>query len=165
MKFEKVKQECFENDSRMNFIAPGTAKKAYDKIELPQRGTSMSAGYDFRTPYTVKISPNGRVVIPTGIKAKMDKGEVLILTVRSSIGIRDGVVFSNSLAVIDADYADNQKNDGDIMLALWNTSNDVIRYEAGTRIAQGMFLKFGITEDDNATGERKGGIGSTGVNS
>ena len=68
----------------------------------------------------------------------------------------------NTLAVIDRDYADNEKNEGDIMLALWNTSNKPVRYNAGDRIAQGLFVKFGITDDDNATGVRVGGIGSSG---
>lgn len=164
MKFEKVRQECFERDSVKNICrVPYCITKAYEGIVLPTRSTEMSAGYDFRTPYDVTLVPGQRLIIPTGVKAKMEKGEVLLLTVRSSIGIRDGVVFPNSIALIDGDYYQNESNDGDIMLALWNTSNNVVRYEAGTRIAQGMFVKFDITEDDNATGERGGGIGSTGV--
>ena len=84
------------------------------------------------------------------------------MKVRSSVGIKDGVVFSNTLAVIDEDFYNNEKNEGDIMLALWNTSNKTVSYNAGDRIAQGLFVKFGITEDDNATSVRTGGIGSSG---
>lgn len=159
MRFEKVKRECFDKDSRANCFEP--TDEVYDGIELPVRKTSGSAGYDFVTPYDIELYGDDRKVIPTGIKAKMDKGEVLLLAIRSSVGIRDGVVFSNSIGVIDSDYYSNPDNDGDIQLALWNTSSKRVMYKAGTRLAQGLFVKFDTTDDDTASGERTGGIGST----
>ena len=160
MRFEKVSYENFAKDSAKNGFEANV--EDYDKIVLPYRGSADSAGYDFSTPYSLFLVPNSRMIVPTGIKAYMDRGEVLLITVRSSVGIKDGVVFSNTIGVIDADYADNAKNEGDIMLALWNTSNKTVSYNAGDRIAQGLFVKFGITEDDNATSVRTGGIGSSG---
>ena len=160
MRFEKVSYENFAKDSAKNGFEARV--EDYDKIVLPYRGSADSAGYDFSTPYALLLKPNSRTIVPTGIKAYMDRGEVLLITVRSSVGIKDGVVFSNTIGVIDADYADNAKNEGDIMLALWNTSNKTVSYNAGDRIAQGLFVKFGITEDDNATSVRTGGIGSSG---
>ena len=166
MRFEKVKKECFLVDAIKNgFNIEAEVDRIFDDIIMPERKTQKSAGYDFATPLSFGLAPNQKKVIPTGIKAKMDKGEVLLFTVRSSVGINMGVVFSNAVAVIDADYYGNGNNDGDIMFSLWNTSNEDVYFDRGDRIAQGVFLKFGITEDDNATGERKGGIGSTGVNS
>ena len=41
----------------------------------------------------------------------------------------------------------------------FNKADGVIK--KGDRIAQGLFHKFLITDNDNATGERLGGIGST----
>ena len=160
MRFEKVSYENFAKDSGKNGFT--SCEEAYESIVIPYRGSAGSAGYDFSTPYPIHLDPDERIIVPTGIKAYMESGEVLLITVRSSVGIKDGVVFSNTLAVIDRDYADNEKNEGDIMLALWNTSNKPVKYHAGDRIAQGMFVKFGITDDDNATGVRVGGIGSSG---
>lgn len=160
MRFEKVKREFFDKDSRNNCFEP--TDEVYDSIKLPVRKTSGSAAYDFSTPYDIELYGGERRVVPTGIKAKMDKGEVLLIAPRSSVGIKDGVVFSNSIALIDADYYGCDETDGDIQLALWNSSSKRVAYPAGTRLAQGMFVKFDITEDDNASGERIGGIGSTG---
>ena len=160
LKFEIVKRECFEKDSaRCGFTQ---WDEAYDKIELPKRQTEHSAGYDFSTPYKITLWPNERVKIPTGIKAKMDKGEFLMMAIRSSIGINKKVLLSNGIAIIDGDYYGNEDNDGDIHLALWNTTGRAISFEAGTRLVQGLFVKFGVTEDDDASGERTGGMGSTG---
>ena len=160
MKFEKVKKEFFANDSFKNGFE--NADEAYEKIVLPVRKTEGSAAYDFSLCYDLDLYGGERRIVPTGIKAIMDKGEVLLLTVRSSVGIKDGVLFSNGLAVIDSDFANNESDDGDIKLALWNTTGKLVRYKAGDRIAQGMFFKFDITEDDNASGIRTGGVGSTG---
>ena len=161
MRFEKVKKECFVNDSMKNGIHT-LIDEAYDSIKIPIRKTEGSAAYDFSTPYDISLMPNERKIVPTGIKAIMDKHEMLLLAPRSSIGIRDGVVFSNSIAYIDSDFANNESDDGDIKLALWNTSDQVVSYNAGERVAQGMFLKFETTEDDDASGKRNGGVGSTG---
>jgi dUTP pyrophosphatase len=160
VKFEKVKKEFFANDSFKNGFE--NAEEAYEKIVLPVRKTEGSAAYDFSLCYDLDLYGGERRIVPTGIKAIMDKGEVLLLTVRSSVGIKDGVLFSNGLAVIDSDFANNESDDGDIKLALWNTTGKLVRYKAGDRIAQGMFFKFDITEDDNASGVRIGGVGSTG---
>jgi dUTP pyrophosphatase len=160
VKFEKVRKEFFANDSFKNGFE--NAEEAYEKIVLPVRKTEGSAAYDFSLCYDLDLYGGERRIVPTGIKAIMDKGEVLLLTVRSSVGIKDGVLFSNGLAVIDSDFANNESDDGDIKLALWNTTGKLVRYKAGDRIAQGMFFKFDITEDDNASGVRIGGVCSTG---
>ena len=160
MKFEKVSYENFAKDSGKNGFT--SCEEAYKNIVIPYRGSAGSAGYDFSTPYPIHLDPDERIIVPTGIKAYMESGEVLLITVRSSVGIKDGVVFSNTIGIIDADYFNNEKNEGDIMLALWNTSNKPVKYHTGDRIAQGLFVKFGITDDDNATGVRVGGIGSSG---
>lgn len=160
MKFEKVNKECFHKDAFNNGF--DDVDEVYENIVMPERKTELSSGYDFRTPFDLELYPDDRRVVPTGIKAHMGKGEVLILAVRSSVGIKDGVQFSNGIGVIDVDYYGNAQNDGDIMLALWNSSSKLVRYKAGDRIAQGMFFKFDTTEDDNASGIRTGGVGSTG---
>ena len=53
--------------------------------------------------------------------------------------------------------------EGDIMIALWNTSKNFQQIVSGTRCCQGIFEIHGLTADDNADGERVGGLGSTGL--
>lgn len=55
-------------------------------------------------------------------------------------------------------YYSNPDNDGNIGIALLNTTNEEVVLKEGERIMQGMFVKYGLTEDDNVTAERKGGF-------
>lgn len=131
-------------------------------VILPSRSTQDSAGYDFRSLETYTLKPHESHVFPTGVKAEMEKGEVLYLFIRSSIGIKKGILLSNSVGVIDSDYFENEKNDGHIMIALTNISEEEVLIQKGDKIAQGVFMKYLVTDDDASIGTRKGGIGSTG---
>lgn len=131
------------------------------KIELPVRQTKNSAGYDIKTPVEVVLQPNERQVVFTDIKAYMQHDEVLELHIRSSVGTKDGVILSNGTGIIDSDYYNNVKNDGNIGLPLWNTSDKVVTFEAGERLGQLIFKKYLTIDNDSADGERKGGFGST----
>lgn len=167
MKFEKVSFEAFKNDMMtyrpMNYME-GHIKEAYDNIVIPVRKTKYSAGYDICTPIDIALPSGQRRVIPTGIKAVFEDDEMeswhLQMYVRSSVGIKDGVVLTNGTGVIDSDYFKGE-NDGDMMLALMNTSERLVKYKVGDRICQAVFVLHGLTSDDAATGDRTGGIGST----
>jgi dUTP pyrophosphatase len=91
----------------------------------------------------------------------MHYDEVLMLYVRSSIGIKKGLVLANGTGIIDYDYYSNEDNDGNIGICLLNISDKEVTIEAGERIAQGIFLPYLISENGNSEEERKGGIGST----
>lgn len=133
-----------------------------NKATLPKRSTKYSAGYDFYTANNspIEIGAGETVTIPTGIKAYMNSDEVLLIHVRSSVGIKRGLVLTNATGVIDSDYV-NSANGGNIIIALYNNSGYTQTIQPKERIAQGIFMKYLTTDDDNASGERKGGIGST----
>ena len=168
MHFEKVSFAAFQKDMMqykpINFLG-GITKETYDAIDLPKRKTQYSAGYDICTPVDITIPAGERRIVPTGIKAVFNADEMgtwhLQMYVRSSVGIRDGVVLMNGTGVIDSDYAYSE-NDGDMMLALLNTSQSQVKYKAGDRICQAVFCIHGITADDETSDVRRGGIGSTG---
>lgn len=136
------------------------------EITLPKRGTKHSAAYDFYSPITFTVEPNGKSpIIALDVKAYMQENEVLLLFVRSSIGIKKGLILSNGTGVIDSDYYSNESNDGNIGASFINTTNKPVTVEAGERIIQGMFVNF-LTVDNENTDEletRSGGTGSTGV--
>lgn len=133
------------------------------EIILPLRADKGSAGYDFRTPVKIELKPNEKKLVFTDVKAYMLEDEVLELYVRSSIGVKKGIVLSNGTGVIDSTYY-NSSNDGNIGLPLWNTSNETVVLEANERVAQGVFKKY-LTIDDDVTlhNERVGGFGSSGT--
>lgn len=140
------------------------AKGFEDKgVVIPQRKTAKSAGYDIiaLTDEDVYLIPGQSVNLATGLKACMEDDEVMLLFIRSSLGINKGITLSNSCGVIDADYYNNPDNDGHFILSVVNTSNAVQYIPARSRVAQAVFVKYLTVDDDNATGERIGGIGST----
>lgn len=131
-------------------------------IKLPTRADKSSAGYDFYLPKDVQILPGQKVLIFTDVKAYMQEDEVLELYIRSSLAIKYGLMLSNNVGIIDSSYYSNKGNDGNIGISIVNTSGKTVELKAGERIAQGIFKKFLVTDDDNASGERVGGFGSSG---
>lgn len=131
------------------------------EVKLPLRGSKKSAGYDFYSNETVVIHPGEKHVFWTDIKAYMLEGEVLETYVRSSIGIKKGLMLSNNVGIIDQDYYNNEQNDGNIGVCLCNVTENIQTIEIGERIAQGIFKTFLVSDNCNSEEERIGGIGST----
>ena len=131
-------------------------------IVLPSRATSGSAGYDIYSPSDVVINPHSTVTIPLGVKVRVDNGWYLQIVPRSSVGIKYHLMLANSTGIIDEDYYDNPDNEGMMFLALHNYGEKPIYIENGDRVAQGIFVQYGITYSDEVDTERTGGIGSTG---
>lgn len=132
---------------------------------LPKRQTKNSAGYDFYALEDVVIPYSGETtIIRTGIKACMPKDEVLFLFIRSSMAIKRNLQLTNCVGVIDSDYYNNADNEGEILIAINNLGLDHITIKKGERFAQGIFVKYGVTDNDDADGERIGGVGSTNEN-
>ena len=132
-------------------------------IHLPTRKTTESAGYDLECAEAVTLAPGELKLIPTGIKAFMAYDEYLAIHIRSSMAIKRRLALVNSTGIIDSDYYNNEDNEGHIMIAVLNYGNEAVHLEKGERVAQGIFSKYLITNDDDATGVRTGGIGSTGT--
>ena len=134
-------------------------------INLPKRQTASSAGYDIEAAEDTVVPSfsfgQKPTLIKTGLKAFFEHDEVLLLVNRSSNPIKKGLVLANSVGVIDADYYNNPDNEGHLMFAFYNFSNEDITIKKGDRIGQGIFTKFLVTNDDNSTGSRTGGFGST----
>ena len=137
-------------------------RKNSGDIKLPTRSDPRSAGYDFYSPIDITIQPGEKQLIWTDIKAYMLPDEVLKLYVRSSMG-KYPVVIANGTGIIDSSYFENANNDGNIGFNLLNLSNKPYEIHIGDRIGQGVFGKYLVTDDDNATGERAGGFGSSGI--
>lgn len=137
-------------------------RKSEDKTQLPVRADKGSAGYDFYAKESYILAPNQTHVFWSDVKAYMGNDEVLMLYVRSSLGIKKGARLANGTGVIDASYYNNPDNDGNIGIALHNASKKPIVIKAGDRIAQGIFIKYLVADKDETLKEsRDGGIGSS----
>ena len=165
-RFAKVSEKIFVdaasevidiNDSRREPV-----ESIYNDIMLPKRATSGSAGYDFFSPLDVTLKPGESIKIPTGIRAQMDSDWVLLIMPRSSLGFKFRMQLSNTVGVIDSDYYFSD-NEGHIIIKIVNANNEGkdLHIEKGKAFAQGIFMPYGITVDDDTEAERNGGFGST----
>lgn len=159
--FEKISFEQYKKDvnSSMDNI---DIHMEYDDIQLPKRATQNSAGYDFYAPYDILLAPGNTVQIVTGIKAKMMPDEILSLYPRSSLGFKYNIRLANTVGIVDADYYNNDNNEGHIMIKLYNPGTETVKIKKGDRFAQGIFTKFlTVTNEEEITTTRQGGMGST----
>lgn len=161
--FEKVSYEQFEKDWQKCFPdEKENIKDIYEGIALPVRATKGSAGYDFVAPKEITLEPGETVLLPTGIRARINDGFVLLLFPRSSLGFKYRMQLNNTVGVIDSDYYDAD-NEGHIMCKITNDTNEnktlVIQKHQG--FVQGIFLAYGIVDEDEAEKTRTGGFGST----
>lgn len=135
--------------------------KLYDEITLPERATKDSAGYDIKSPIDFELPPHTSIKIPTGIRVKMEKGWVLKVYPRSGLGFKYRLQLDNTVGIIDGDYYYSD-NEGHIFLKMTNDGYEkTLKVNLRDRVAQGVFVPYGITYDDTADGIRNGGLGST----
>ena len=162
-------------------------------LTLPRRQTLASAGYDIEAARDITIPSiwslnfvrifrlirNGHdliesdflqaeevlkpILVPTGIKAYMPEDEVLILANRSSNTFKRNLSLPNGIGVIDSDYYNNPNNEGEIFVQVLNYGVRPLKIKKGERIAQGIFIKYLKTDDDQPIeSQRLSGFGSTG---
>lgn len=164
-------------------------------ISLPRRQTIASAGYDIEAAEDIVIPSiwrlnfvrifrlirNGHelyekdyelaedilrpILVPTGLKVYMPEDEVLILANRSSNTFKKNLSLPNGIGVIDADYYNNPNNEGELFVQVLNYGVRPLHIKKGDRIAQGIFMKYLKTDDDNPiVRQRMSGFGSTNEN-
>lgn len=161
-----------------------------ENILLPKRKTKESAGYDFVVADDITIPPYSKMMellsgstnmvydldeiakltkatgakptlVPTGVKAKLDPGTYLELSVRSSCPLKYWLVMANGVGIIDGDYYNNPDNEGHIYFQIINFSPVAIELQKGDCIGQGIIKPYLKTEDDDSQSDRNGGFGST----
>ena len=158
-KFERVSKSRFISDWEDTF---GEKKDIYDQIKMPKRATSGSAGYDFFSPIDFILKPGETIKIPTGLRVKIDDGWVLTMYPRSGLGCKYRMQLNNTVGIIDSDYYFSD-NEGHIFIKITNDSNEgkALNIKNGDGFAQGIFVQYGITVDDDVKDIRNGGFGST----
>lgn len=150
-KFYKVSQEQFLQDGSL---------EAYNSIILPKRATKGSAGYDFFAPEEFTLLPGQTIKVATGVRVQIEDGWVLKIYPRSSLGFKYRLSLNNTVGIIDSDYY-HADNEGHIFIKMTNCGDKSLTIEKGKAFAQGIFVEYGITFDDDCDLERTGGIGST----
>ena len=152
----------FEIISQQQYIKDFKNECAYEEIKLPKRATKYSAGYDFFSTKTFHLSPKETIKIPTGIRVSINEGWFLAIFPRSGLGFKYRLQLNNTVGIIDSDYCYSD-NEGHIFIKITNDSNEnkIVELKKGQGFAQGIFMPFGIVENDFTDQQRNGGFGST----
>jgi len=155
-KFEKISFEQFKKDVEDN-------KELYETYSLPRRKTKKSAAYDINALIDYELKPDETVLIPTGVKCTFPDDEMLMMVVRSSTGFKYNVRLVNQVGIFDADFYNNEGNEGHMMIKLHNHGKEIYSIKIGDSICQLIFTKYlTVDDEEEITNERKGGVGSTG---
>lgn len=157
--FEKISIEQWRKDFGDNDMH--TFDAILEDIPMPKRATKGSAGYDICTPYDIDLEPGEEINVPTGLKCKIENGWALFALPKSGLGFKYYTRLANTIGLIDEDYYNNENNEGHMWVKMRNEGDKPLHVDAGKGICQMVFLPYGITFDDEADGERKGGFGST----
>lgn len=161
--FEVVSEQHRTAFDTFKNTATGATHKFPVEIKLPTRADKGSAGYDFYMPKDVTVLPNQTIVFSSDVKAYMQDDEVLLMYVRSSIGIKRGLGLPNGTGIIDSTYYSNPSNDGNIGIALHNNTGKTVELKKGERVVQGIFTKYLVVDNDEVLAEKRvGGTGSSG---
>lgn len=158
-RFEKVSPKQFADAWQDSF---GVVENVYEELKLPARATKGSAGYDFFSPLDFTLNPGESIKIPTGIRVFIEDGWVLKIYPRSGLGFKYRLQLNNTVGIIDSDYYYSD-NEGHMFIKITNDSkeNKTISIKKGDAFAQGIFVEYGITYDDDVIDIRNGGFGST----
>ncbi|WP_428944555.1 dUTP diphosphatase [Pantoea sp. FN060301] len=131
---------------------------------LPTYATAGSAGLDLRAclDEALPLAPGATTLIPTGLAIHIgDPTLAAVLLPRSGLGHKHGVVLGNLVGLIDSDYQ------GQLMVSVWNRSQDAFIIEPGERIAQMVFVpvvqaEFNLVNDFDTSIRGEGGFGHSG---
>lgn len=137
-------------------------KRIDTTLPLPEYATNGSCAFDLYSRETTTISPQQIVLLPSNLIVATPPGYVLILSPRSSLARKKGLIMPNSIGVVDQDYSGDSD---EILLQVQNLADREVTVERGERIAQGLLVKIEKANWDEVTVmsvESRGGIGSTG---
>ena len=143
-KFEKISFEQFKKDISDDI-------ELYNTFRMPARETIGAAGYDFFSLSDFVIKPGEIKKLPTGVKVLMENDEFLAIVVKGGQGFSYNVRLINQVGVVDKDFYNNPGNEGHIWIGLKNEGNKDYVVNKGDGIAQGIFIKYLITDDDSET--------------
>ena len=142
-------------------------------IALPQYANYGDAGMDICAAEDVIINPGQTVVIPTGLKVAIPVGYEIQVRPRSGISLKNPLRIPNTPGTIDSGYREEigvimtntseleNINKGPFRIGEKGNNQGIYEIKKGDIIGQVVFQKFLIVDNDNATGERTGGFGST----
>jgi dUTP pyrophosphatase len=127
----------------------------------PAYAKAGDAGADLRSRIDIVIAAGSRQLVPTGVSIALPAGYVGLVHPRSGLALKHGITVLNAPGTIDAGYR------GEIMVTLYNSSDQDFKIATGDRIAQLLIqevLKASFISVEQLPGTDRGedGFGSSG---
>ncbi len=135
--------------------------RLHDSAREPHYATAGSNGFDLSTAEAAEIAPGEIALVGTGLVFATPRGWCLLVCLRSSTPRKFGVIQPHAVGIIDEDY---QGPADELRLQLLNFTSKPTHIPAGSRVAQGVFVRADRAQwsvHDPGEGSR-GGFGSTG---
>jgi len=136
--------------------------KRFDKsLPLPEYKTVGAVGFDLTAREKTIIKPGTVGYIPLNVAVATPKDHILLIAARGSTH-KQGLMPVHGIGIGDPDFRGD--NDEYRFPAL-NFTKKMVTIEKGTRVAQGIFIKFTKAqwqEVKKMTAKTRGGFGSTG---
>ena len=130
-----------------------------ETAQVPRKSNLSDAGHDLYADEDAWLFAGKRKVIKTGISLAMPNSIAGLIWPRSGLSVKQGI---DVLAgVVDAGYR------GEIMVCLYNTSDEDVEIKHGDRIAQMIFQEVPVVslllrEELGSSQRGSNGFGSTG---
>lgn len=135
--------------------------KRIDKsLPLPVYLTEGAVAFDLYSRIDFVVKSKSLERLPTNIIVATPKGYMLEIKDRSSTLKRKGLLVSTGF--IDNDYCGETD---EILLQVYNITDEDVNIEKGERLGQGVFIKIDTAdweEVDTMSDNSRGGFGSTG---
>jgi len=136
--------------------------KRIDKsLLLPIYETAGSCGFDLLARVKTIIAPKELAMVPCNVIVETPPGYMLLISSRSSLPRKKGLLSPHGIGVIDQDYCGPED---EILYLCYNFGKKKAIIEKGEKIAQGIFVKIGKAtwqEISKAASSTRGGFGST----
>jgi len=130
-----------------------------NNAKVPTKANINDAGFDLYSVLDTVIPPKQRKTVRTGIAIQMPEHFAGLIWPRSGLSVKQGI---DVLAgVVDSGYR------GEIMVCLYNTSDEVVDINTGDRIAQIIFqevprVSMEVHETLGSSQRGDNGFGSSG---
>jgi len=137
-------------------------KRLDTSLPLPEYQTPGAVAFDLYSREDMAIAPKTIALIPTNLIIETPVGYMLTVVTRSSTPKKKGLLVPHGIGIIDQDYHGEKD---EIMLQVYNFTNQEVSITRGERVGQAAFVRVDKGEW-NEVGEMKetsrGGFGSTG---
>lgn len=170
--FEMIKDEfgldIKELESQMLEYKPKLSlkyKKLHPDAVIPKYNYDSDSGFDLHSVVDTKITPFGRVLIPTGLSFDINDGYEIQVRSKSGLALKQGLMVLNSPGTVDNGYT------GEVQVIVFNTNNYTVTIPKGMKIAQavlcpvvnGGWVSLQETNTTIKKDRNENGFGSTGI--